>query len=494
MGNAAVEEVRSTLECLIDEFREEYDKSSDDILEHLSNMEDFRPPCQLELFWLSDPFDFQFLVKTRDDNRPDREIIINGPYLGSEFVEEVDDVLEEPRWQQLVKDSYFRHTRGDQPTKRRDQITPIISRFAGSAKDAVFQDREPQFGYGSALSRVDWCFIFRGNIRDADIKQYVEEELSEAQEAVEEVENESASDESEESDSREFEEVEDESRGKTLEGFSAYIYHPVWVNGPPEKSFRDQVFGTIKISHDLVINTEFLGRLMQVNRDGLIFIEADSSDEAVQILNTLFCVGLFFDHSWHAVQPDELHEMTTDPEGGSRTASGRVTLPRGILRDPQSEMILPGSREIISEEEFMKIIEQTEDTYQDTNLREKFIFALQAFTHHLNSEYTQGFLLNWILIEQHITDLLDDYLENKLDISNNRRETITDSPHWFASHVIELSELVGAIDKDTYREITEMRKLRNRIVHGMEQATEGDSERILVLALGLISEDSPLTI
>src|SRR5438445_6024721 len=81
----------------ITKFRLEAAKLSDAERNKISNTDNYLEPCQIEVFWLEQP-EFQTIICSRFADRPDREITINGPFKGYEFIEEVDKVLREPRW------------------------------------------------------------------------------------------------------------------------------------------------------------------------------------------------------------------------------------------------------------------------------------------------------------------------------------------------------------------------------------------------------------
>lgn len=67
----------------------------------ISNANDYRPPCQMELFWLREP-EYQILVSTRFEDRPDMDIRVHGPFESHDFIDEVERILREPRWQLLT--------------------------------------------------------------------------------------------------------------------------------------------------------------------------------------------------------------------------------------------------------------------------------------------------------------------------------------------------------------------------------------------------------
>lgn len=488
MSESNLGEVEATLVQLIEEFRSRSNELSEEELEMLSNSGDFREPCQLELFWMNDPFDCQLLVKTRDENRDDKEIIINGPFTGPEFVQKVEKILDEPRWQQLVEDSIWRPTSSTDIIKRKDQITPVIRRFVTLAQSTIFHSYPSKLGTGMALSKTNWSYQINGNITTHDINTFIDQRINEVQTRVSKVNNTNES----QPQVPKTESSENDSDESGIQGYSVHIYEPVWIGEQPKKSFQEVVFNRTSHNRDLEHNTSFDGRALRAYRDGRLFVEEENPGKAVEIFNTLFGTAMFYGFRWQAVQKKGVQDTKVDEEGGSISRSSTLSMPRAILDMPDGESLsfMPPRKEI-SIDEFKAIVEKSEKIFQEPQLRDKIIFALQAFTHHLNGEHSQAFLLNWILIEQHLSQVLNRHLKEENNVNNDRRSKITDSAHWYASHKIEVLEIVGAIDGVTYEEIDRFRKRRNEIVHNMETASEQESKDMLKLALDFINDDAP---
>jgi hypothetical protein len=206
-------------------------------------------------------------------------------------------------------------------------------------------------------------------------------------------------------------------------------------------------------------------------------------------LNCIFGIAVLDDQPWHAVnQSGTVQYSLQDGEATTRGSAGSTSFPRSVFEASSLKTKL--EREIISEEKIENYLETSSRIYENQGLRKKIIFVLRAITHHFNEEYSQSYLLSWILLEQHISSMLDRKLEEQ-GISNNRRDSISDSPHWYASHKIEMLEVSGVIDKDTYTKLNNMRKLRNDVVHEMATVNREDSQEILSMAFELLSDDLP---
>jgi hypothetical protein len=56
---------------------------------------------------MAEPLEGQAIIITHDNARTDKEIIINGPYHGTQFIEEVAKFSQEERWQKPVPPQTF---------------------------------------------------------------------------------------------------------------------------------------------------------------------------------------------------------------------------------------------------------------------------------------------------------------------------------------------------------------------------------------------------
>lgn len=116
-------------------FREESSKLSKEEKDHISYMYDFHSPCQIEVFWLKQP-EWQLIVETHFEDRPDDEIIINGPYDSSIFQDEVKNILNHTRWQVPVDGN----SSPDSTKYYGDSLAEELHGFVEMAKNALFSD------------------------------------------------------------------------------------------------------------------------------------------------------------------------------------------------------------------------------------------------------------------------------------------------------------------------------------------------------------------
>lgn len=467
MGLDAADEVEEWWGSYIDKIRER-----NGTLFH--GMQDFSSPCQVEVFWLKEPLEGQSVIITHDRKRPDKEITINGPYKGENFIEKVATVSQEERWQQALPPQTFKTPPGRRPI-REDALAHVISVLIDRLEESIFTSfsfSELRFLTGSRLWGNSSYHIMVGNVVDFDLPgEATSEESPVTSDENSQQDVDSEEDQNPESNEQD-EELELQSAG------AGFIYPAVWVDKPPERSFQEKIWGSNFRENEVVYNKEILGDDFLAFRDGLLAILSDDSDRILKLLNTLFGIGIFGKYfQWRSLQPREFISGHATVDGFSNshaetsTPSGRNQLWHGETGPDDHERGLIKS-EII--DYFLKI---TEVVFPLEDLRERVTLHLQAHTHFSDDEYTASFLLNWNIIEQHVEDILNSNLRDQYDVNRDRRDTIQ-GRNWFISHRIELAEITDAIDDKIYSELDRHRKKRNAVVHNMETVSAERAEDI----------------
>ncbi|MBY9021788.1 MAG: hypothetical protein KGD67_12090, partial [Candidatus Lokiarchaeota archaeon] len=72
-----VQELEKWGQNLIDNFRKEYEKLNELERKHILDYTKYSAPCQIEIFWVSEPMEYQLFVQLYDSDSPDKEIKIN---------------------------------------------------------------------------------------------------------------------------------------------------------------------------------------------------------------------------------------------------------------------------------------------------------------------------------------------------------------------------------------------------------------------------------
>lgn len=413
-------------------------------------VQDLSSPCQVEVFWVKEPLEGQLIVITSDQDRPDKEVIVNGPYSGENFVEKVREISEEDRWQRDVPPQRFKSPPGKKP-KRSDVLASQVSTLTERLKAAVFSDLpESEFVERLRVWAGASSHILIGNIMDIEFP--VEGDLKADEEG--EPEQKSAS-------------QEDSDPDEELRPFGGgYIYPAVWVDGPPKKSFSEKVWGRGFRENEIVYTDELQGKEVVAFRDGLLLLSIDEADEnsqesdadtIVEILNTLFGVGIIGRRfQWRSLYPREFvsGKMSAD---GIKNRFAEISTPSGRNQLLSVDSRPPDHRRgLMTSEELEYMIEVTEEIYPVSELYELITLHLRAHTHFLDDEYTASFILNWTVAEQFIEIIAERELED-FDGSNTN-----------ISQILKLAKDADIIDETIYSELTRHRRKRNEVVHEID--------------------------
>lgn len=461
-----LEQARSLMEDL-DEEETELVKGS---------MADFSEPCQFELFWVKPPLNQQLLVKTNDETREDKEVIINGPYETHDFIDSVKEVLSELRWQQPIEGDheYFlpiHREKGDGVYKRSDRMTELLKGLVDYAETNIFKEADPALQGNTIIAGSSTCHWIQGDIAETPFLEFLESQINRTVEKNKEEGGKKEGKEEDAEDKENDENNDDSNLAFDNNGFGTYFYEPIWVNGRPNLDFEEKVLDDQSTDYDTIINAEVDGNNVIVRRDGFIAVENSDKGSVLNLLNSIFGASLFLDHSFQASTHQDLVPVEIG-DGKILTKRGKPSIPRLIAspdHTPEVSFPIPflGNvpmirRETIDSETLKQNITLGSNIYEDEDLREKVNFALQAYTHHTNGEYSQSYLLSWIAIEQHINQLLNQHLRDEVNVNNNRRGKITDSPNWTSTHKVEILEISNAIDEEEYDKIDIMRKKKEQ--------------------------------
>ena len=457
----------------------------------LFSMFDCSSPRQMELFWVDSPLEYQYLFLTHDDNRPDGEIIINGPYSGSEFLGELEDILLKPRWQQPIDESTI--SRFDRATDtpidistRRDIVVSVFQGIEQNLGGELFLEPETRLKQTNSFEGENGLIFLRGNLFELDsldellkntFGKYLEEDAGEKQ-------------------------VEEDAGEKLLSSradpnaLGTYIWKPVWVGDTPNIDFEDRILINPPREYDTVHSEKIGGREVFVTQDGFIGVdEIDDEPTVLEILNVLFGTSILVEHPFEAATQDDLIEVVVDEDGNVSSRRGDPSLRRRhatpepvATRGKYNYTSGEFERTVVDEDYLGDLCGLAREVYENDELKERVNSTLQAYTHHVNGEYTQAFLLAWISIEQYINTELDKHLKKNKDVNSDRRQKMQRGGHWSASHLIELMEVSNCLSESRYDKITQMRRRRNEMVHETDSATEDESESIVNLSLRLIDE------
>lgn len=435
---------------------------------HVTHGVDLTEPCQIEVFWIDNPLEGQVFIITHDRDRPDKETIVNGPFEGSSFVQEVERITNANRWQKPIPPPRNQKP-GRGPPSRADVITNTISRFIERLERSIFSEPLPTdlFFGGRRLWDNSFSHIYIGNVAENNIME-LSGETADSNTAEQEEKGVTSDQEN-----KPVEGESTESGHERVPAGGGYIYDPVWIEKAPEHTFSEKVWGEEPFTHDKNHTSSICGLDLHIYRDGLLLINSDDGQEIKDILNTLFAVGTFHQYrTWRILLDREI--LSASMVGGKiRQPSFERSTPSGRnqLAEPQNR---PSDydRTLLTIETLERFIEVAEAIYPIHNVRNRIILHLQAHTHLLDDEFGASFVLNWTVIEQLIEDLLKDKVQDH-DID-------------WEDKALEFAELTDVIEDFEYELLDKHRDLRNSIIHDMESVSTKDAEELDLLVSKLV--------
>ena len=170
-----IQELNKCCRNLIDDFRKEYEKLDELERKQISDNMRYSDPCQIEIFWMSEPSEYQLFILLHDSGRADKEIIINGPFQGHEFADRVIEIMEEPRWKNEAPytryDGFLDSDVGDQENKYSDAFVLPFSSFLTIISNSPLINSGQGLQSSMPIGDRDWCAIIKGNLAEFKPKE-----------------------------------------------------------------------------------------------------------------------------------------------------------------------------------------------------------------------------------------------------------------------------------------------------------------------------------
>lgn len=463
----------------IDYFREEYKKLSADEKATVNNTNNFLNPCQIEIFWITDP-DYQLIVQSNFNDRPDKEIIVNGPYKPHEFQSNVIPVLKDKRWMRKVKEVLpYRY---EQFSVLGEKMALNIYGFIEMIKNYPFasQKRANRELIGRAFEDT-WTRIRVGDIGELDHTQ----EINNIIQAIK-------------AEAKNKQERLPTSQQPTsftndkYDGFGVHLFPPMVIGSKYKRSIDELIYNSsnLWINDDKVFDMMIGDNQSIVNKDGFIFVESKSKEDALKILNLIMAHGAFYGFPLHTVREQELVTANYNKQKLIVTDMGWNTETKRayLLDDSFNSKYRSHNRKTEIKPDTMKeILSSTEKLLVHEKLSEEMRILNEGLTHFVNSEFAPSFIMSWSVMERHYYDLWSELLSQK-NIDTERLSKLTNVNQWTIDYVLEVLNLQNKIDENSYDLLMELKRKRNKYYHSGKQVMKEDADRCLNYAMRLLVE------
>jgi len=291
-----IQELKKWCQELINIFRTEHETLDELERSQIPVNSDYRYPCQMEFFWVTEPLEYQLFITMHDASRMDGEIIINGPFLGSELIPKVIEIMDEPRWKKKADNEIdrtlpaFDYDVGDQENKYSDMfVIPVSNLIIDLRNDPTSNFRKGDLN-GQLFGNHGWSMTIKGNIVELkEANSLVSDSINEAKQQAARIRGKKELKLPQINTERE--------EKKYLEVFGAYYYPGVRIGDNLEFTFKEKLTNTIgkpiylpEAEHKF----NFSGKHGFFDTFGFVAIQNENEREAVKILNTIFGVSLVF--------------------------------------------------------------------------------------------------------------------------------------------------------------------------------------------------------
>lgn len=473
-----MEDINVWLRKFITEFRKRSGKLSETERSKISNLDDFFPPCQVLFLWFPN-ISRQYLICTHDSSRKDMEIQIEGPIPTYEVIDRMDSILKSSKWN--------RELSGKEKTYVYDKTITFLRILEDSFLNIIGEIRSHLFKKPATTSLVggkmmlisrDFSWRIEGNIAGIDKTKMVDKIFEEAKQEA--------------------------ARAKSkppappppkpiIKSCVSYFYPPIWVGKPPSKTFKQKAHRSFIFPTEKALNLEYKGRIVIINKDGLIAIGEEDIPKATRMLNEIMATFLLMGFEASAVRELEVGTATIDSQSLTVTSWGtRTDTLRGQLAypfRPQQQML--ENRFDVGKEDLIRVIRQAERISEDPDISDFLTFFLEAHTHLKNSEYSQSFILSWVIVERHLSWLWNKFLKEER-MPRKRRDKLTNPAYWTTDFVIEGLNIGGRFSKTDYEDLMALKGKRNDIIHLGEGTTLEEAEKCFEIASDIVKQRSGL--
>lgn len=470
--------IEAWLKEFIIEFRQQSDGLSKKERPRISNLSDFFPPCQVLLLWFKNA-NLQYLICTHDGTKSDMEIEIQGPIPTHEAIHKLDEILKDPKWnRELAK---------EEKKLFYDKAVDFSGILEGVFL-SIFQElRVNQFQKPPSTSLIksmrllvsrDFIWGISGDISKLNKTEIVTKIIEEARKEV--------------------------ARAKTkptmppppktrINSCVTFFYPPIWVGKLPKKTFKEKALRSYVRFPKKALDLKYKDRVVVINKDGLIAIGEEVIPKAARMLNEIMATFLLLGVEANAVRELEVDNAKIDPaslsitEWGIRTHTLRTQLAQFFPPQPLEAK----SRIEIEKGRLVRLIKQAERINKDPDISDFLIFFLEAHTHLHNSEYSQSFVMSWVIIERQMYWLWKKFLKEE-QMPRKRREKLTNPVYWTIDFVLEGLNLGGQLSKEDYCDLMFLKRKRNDIIHQGESVALDEAEKCFRIAKDVVRQRSGL--
>ena len=462
---------------MIDIFREEFQKLTSDEQKHEQMINSLRMPCQIHI--LSSPSKkFHQLLKTHFPQLKDKVIKII-QLSNDTFIDQLEDFQKDPMWLNIDQETPDGEMFPGNPSQYVQQILVNLGKMIRNKADLVTSSYYNGIGGMMLQNNEIAVWDLYGDLNDIGFKENGKRITQEYKSAFAQMQKEKM-----------FQKPVQitESVPNTKSGFGTYCYPPLLI-GDFDPSLRDQITNREReILNENVIESKFSDIQILINKDGIISLETKERTVAEKILNTIMGVALILGLPLYGVKPSEIANVTIDKSTNRISASSwkESTLRMKMFGfthrfSPIREL---SHRMHISIKDMELVLKKASTLWQSQEHANMLKLLLGSFTHLDNHEFSQSFIMSWMIIERYLYDLWNSKIKGA-GVTNRITEDLN---RWDVYRVLEILHIDKVIPEDDYVDARQLHSLRNDLIHFGYEVTEKQSEECYDMAFQIITD------
>jgi hypothetical protein len=422
------------------------------------------------------------MIVTHFDDRPDNEVAVHGPYPFHESLKRMESILADPKWNRpiprepRVSGLHFYPA----PETFRDTIEGVFLGILDDLRGVPFQQPSDTPHKASRFWLPPRAFVWylRGNL-------FVEDPSAAAFEIIRGAKDQAGAATKNRLPSTPTSQTVPK---PGIVGHGGFIFPPVWIGEVPRPTFAERASGWRFLHPSNVFEGTYRGRVIVAERDGFVVIAEADKAEAVVFLNEIMAIAFLNGKAVFAFRELEVGSATLDPR--TKLVSSKGVSEHSIRAPLLMAQFKPNFPEFpvrrpVSVAQFQDWVSVAEKISVDQDLSESLVFLLEGYTHLLNSEYLESFVVSWVIIEKHLYKSWERFLRES-KVARDRREKMKNPILWSLDPVIETLSLMGKLSADEYAQLMRLKKKRNDIVHEGERVSKKEAEESLEVALGIV--------
>lgn len=445
----------------------------------ISNLDDFRAPCQIEVIVLGNPqlgITNQIWLFSHFKDEPDLNIIIDGPINSVDARSKLPEISKSNRFERLLPEK----TRFLGAKTYRDLIESHLLSLVESVRNLavrkLWSEELPREGVSvkRMLSEEAFIWEFQGVLDSKAIDGIVTQIMKAAKDKTRQKEQAQA--------------PTGPPKRNEIKAKGTLIYPHVWIGSRPLHSFEDDVNDRMyaqqrrRIGPDETIVFDKVGKLFGLTtREGLVAITLEDNALALRILNSFMSLMTLRGTPALAIRENELVELTLDPNTGKVLGShASIVLPRmlpydlSFVRPRWEEERMPVLEVNFVKQVWKDLARVLEDDFTLNLLQ---IFG-EVYTHFQRTEYPQTILLAWTMVEKWYASIQDRVAKAEKLTKTRRYNRVQD--------IIQLLETEALIDRDVASQMYQLRLLRNEVVHTLKYVTKEEAQFALSTVVSIL--------